>query len=106
MSDRASTVTGATICSGAAYAGVPMKRPVAVWSWELNVADSGQPEVQDANNPVGTENQVGRLHVAVDDAALVGVFQAAGRLGHVTDGQRAIERAARRTRWARSSPST
>ena len=56
--------------------------------------EAGQSQVGHLGDPVGSDQDIARLDVAVDQAALVGVFQPQGRLddhlGRLLHGQRAL----------------
>ena len=69
------------ICSGAIYAGVPAISPVAVV-----VGETRQAEVGDANLPAAVEHHVGRLQVAMEDAAIVRRGKAGADLSNDLDG--------------------
>ena len=61
------------------------------------VEDAGQAHVHELGPAVGGDDDVGRLDVAVDDAAAGGVGQPGGDLQHVVDrlGDRQARRGAR-----------
>ena len=66
-------------CSGERYSGVPMTPPVTVRCGLANRL--AMPKSVSLAWPVGpAQEQVGRLEVAVDDAAVVGVLQRRGDL--------------------------
>ena len=76
---RGQTAVRPAACSGAMYDGVPRIAPVCVRSLRTSML-AGQAEVGDQRLARVVEQDVGRLQVAVDDAALVGVMHGAGDL--------------------------
>ena len=125
MSARLSTALPRA-CSGAMYAAVPRIMPSAcVIAWRrVSVGELSsdrprpagrsskpapslrEPEVEDLDGAVGSDLDVGRLEVAMDDALFVGCLQRVGDLAR--DGERVADRhrPARDERSDRSSPST
>ena len=66
-------------CSGERYCGVPITWPVC--GQAEAVGGAGDAEVGDLHLPVGRDQQVGRLHVAVHDAGRVRGADRVGGLG-------------------------
>lgn len=67
-------------------AGAACGAAVSVVRLAASVPQDGQPEIENLDLAVLRAHQVVRLDVAVDDAMLAGVLQAAGRLGDVGTG--------------------
>ena len=58
------------------------------------VEEAGQPQVQNLEDAGPAQQQVGRLHVAVNQPGRVGVLQAVGGLADVVGGAGRVEPAA------------
>ena len=86
----AQVTASATHCSGLMYAGVPTMVPVFVGR---RLGHLGDAEVGDDGIAVAVEQDVGGLHVAMDDTAPVGIGEPAADLeedrAHHRDGQHA-----------------
>ncbi len=68
---------------GSAHAGAfAGQRAVA----DLVLEEAGQPQIEQLDAPIGREQQVGRLDVAVDQAVLMGVLKRQRRLVGVVRG--------------------
>jgi len=70
------------------YEGVPIHMPIVV---RLDVSTRAMPKSATLSVPLGVENQVGRLDVAMNDAALVRKIERLQQLGHDGDDLRQVE---------------
>ena len=100
----ASSTARPLACSGDMYAAVPSSTPACVMAGDVSIGECdriavraacrvqrlGQAEVEHLDDAVGRDLHVGRLEIAVDDAALVRRLERLGDLPR--DGQRLVER--------------
>ena len=108
-------------CSGLMYGAVPMMNPACVIAGVVMVGDIerlrtvrparrihrfGQPEVQDLHRAVGSQLDVRRLQVAMDDSLLVRRFEGFSNLSR--DGKGLVDAESHHARFDRpaSAPST